>query len=78
MKSLDYVEGGDPQTTVLLKRAVKRMSYDYQREEKRLAKVHQTLNKIESNINNFKIGDVIPAKPLGDSVKKLNEEDRDY
>lgn len=51
MKSLDFVEGGDPIKAKNLIRAVNRMSYDYQKKERKMAKLQQTKNKIESNLS---------------------------
>lgn len=54
------------------------MSYDYHMMERKLAKFHNTQNKIESHLANFKIGLIMPPKPLGETVQKLNTEDRDF
>lgn len=78
MKQMDFIEGGDPITTARLKRAIKRMSFDYHTLERKLAKFYKTQNIIESHLSNFKIGEVMPPKPLGETVQKLKNEDRDY
>lgn len=78
MKNLDFVDGGDPITSANLTRAINRMSYDYQKMEKKLVKFHSVMHTIESNMSKFKMGALVPIKPLGETVQKLNQDDRDF
>lgn len=74
--SADIADGGDPQTMKAIKKALKRMSYEYQISESRLAKIHQTKQQIKNNMQMYSI--VQSQKPLAEAVQEIKTEDRDF
>ena len=59
MCTLDYIDGGDPLTAKLIRRAIRRMSYDYQKLERELKRKHSSMNTIKKNISQFEFGQVV-------------------